>query len=315
MNKLIKIAAVSALVLGMAGTANAIPMLQITGGVSNAATPDSSPTGNSWTNVGGAPDAADAENIGDPGGTAYANGPTVGASAGPGLPTATGGWPNSANFGMDNGHAPAPAYPPGCTPTVNCAMGISGYDGSFVNLTEGADVKFQFMGKGDATDHNQFQIWDPTSGAAGAWVTIWDSQSAANGTCGMTGTSPNCPNAGSTQTIYFDAGLLGFRFVNLTTPAIATNDGTNNSSPETSGLAGYFLGVDPYLASYDPTMGSAVYAGFTDRPCVTGAACDHDYEDTIVRISSVPEPGTIFLLGAGLLSFGVGRRKMAARSV
>ena len=278
MNKLTHIVAAGALLVGMVGTANAVPILQIS---SDAA--------------GSAPLAGNAEAIGDPGGTNYANVPTIGATNGPGLPTVAGGWPNSPNFAPDS-------YGVG-------GNGITGYDGSYLNLTEAGTVTFQFMGKGDASNHNLFQV-DLGAG----WVTIWDNQSAANGTCGVSGTTPVCPNPGSEVSYSFNAGLIPFQFVNLTNPATATNDGSNNPRPDLEvGIpsgAGYFLGIDPYLATgqWDIT-GKVAYAGFTDLPCTPGAACDHDYEDLIVRMS-VPEPGSIFLLGAGLLGLGFGRRKL-----
>ncbi|MEJ2565972.1 MAG: PEP-CTERM sorting domain-containing protein [Gammaproteobacteria bacterium] len=322
MIKLSTIAAAAALSLGVAGTANAIPMLEITGSPTTdgvSPTPTSSPTGNSWTHVGGAPSSANAEAIGDPGGSVYPIADSV--PPGPGLPTVQGGWPDTASFAPDTFGYAAPGTT--CTAGVDCPRGITGYDASYLRLTEGATVTFQNMGQGDATDHNVFQVWDPTSGATGAWLTIFDNKSSDN--CGASGSSVptiTCTNPGSSVRIYFDAGLIAFRDVNLTTtgaigetqllcPAgCATNDGSNNHSPDKDGLAGYFLGMDPYLTStqYD-TVGRATYIGFTDRGC-TGTTCDHDYEDLVVR-ASVPEPGTIFLLGAGLLGVGVGRRKLA----
>jgi len=266
--------------LGWVGTAQAVPMLQIAG------------------SGGGAPDPTNAEAIGDPGGTLYTNGPTPYASSGPGMPTALGGWPT-----------PAPGLAP--DPSFNNALGISGYDASYLKLTGlgagSTNVTFQFMGKGDATNHDVFQLF-----LGGAWTTIWDNQSRTNGTCGMSGpTTPNCPFPLSSQTFTFAAGdllagdYLPFQFLNLSTPGTATNDGTNNPSPDKQGLAGYFLGMDPYLASGPFTdTGRVAYAGFTDLP-----DGDHDYEDLVVRVS-VPEPGSIFLLGGGLLGLaGLRKRK------
>jgi len=257
----------AAAAVGSIGSANAGPFLHI---ASDAA--------------GNVPLTANQEAIGDPGGTLYTNGPTAGASPGPGMPTLAGGWPNSANFAPD--------------PSVGGALGISGFDGSYLYLTEAANVTFQFTGRGDAVDNNVFQI-DTGSG----WTTIWDTQSASNGTCGTSGTGLNCPFAGSQQTFFFNAGLIDFRFVNLTTPATATNDGANNPKDV---APGFFLGCDPYQ-SYRTFQSSctAVYAGFTDRP----PPGDHDYEDLGVRISVVPEPGTMFLLGSGLLGFAAMRRR------
>ena len=259
MNTLKKIAAASALLLGVAAGANAGPILQIVG------------------SGGGALDPANHEAIGDAGGTRYSYGATTGASNGPGMPTVLGGWPATSSFGQD--------------PSYN--LGISGYDASYLKLTEAATVKFEFMGKGDATDQNIFQVY-----LSAVWVTIWDNKSTVNGTCGVIGTTPYCPYTGSTASYFFEAGLIPFQFVNVSQNTTAINDGFNNAKPDKIGDQngegpGFFLGIDPYLTtSQGATRGRAAYIGFTDSPCIVDGACDHDYQDLLVRVS-VPEPGSL----------------------
>lgn len=236
-----------------------------------------------------------AENIGDPGGTHYPSVPTPGASAGSGLPTALGGWP------IDTGFGPDPSFPPG-----GGALGIAGWDGAYLALEHAGDVTFQNLGHGDATNHDIFQVF-----TAGSWLTIFDNTTSP--VTGASGTpTPLYTDAlGSSYTAFFGAGLIPFRFENLTTPGSAVNDGINNPRAEDGVSPGYFLGIDPYLSntvypSVDHT-GAAAFAGFTD---LKGPG-DHDYEDLVVRVS-VPEPGSLMLLMLGLLGFGALRRRSAA---
>ncbi len=260
-----------AALLGTAGTAGAAPSLQI---VKDA--------------IFAAPDVAYQEVVGDAGGTNHANAPTAGATAGVGLPTVAGGWTNTASFGLDPTHG----------------RGISGYDGSYLYLTEAANVTFQFVGKGNATEESQFQVWNGLS-----WDVKWDNQSASNGTCGnVGGVAPVCTFAGSQFTEALSAGLIAFRFINLNSGLSATNDGTHNlhDGGPTLSEVGYFLGVDPYQTStsYD-TRGNAVYAGFSDRP----AGVDDDYQDLGVRIS-IPEPSGLALVMAAFGGLLVAQRRV-----
>jgi len=275
--------------IGASGVAQAAPILQIIGG--------------------------NPESIGDNGGTSYPSAPAGTPVPGAGLPTDLGGWPN--NF-------PSPGtYPPGFALDTDLPpglgnYGISGWDASYlklIGLGTGTTVTFQFMGKGDAVDRNLFQLF-----LGGAWTTVFDTQ-GSHGTCGASGSSPviDCSPAGSSVSFMlaasdlFAGDLIPFQFVNLTTPGTAINDGTNNISPEDPpypSQGGYFLGCDPYLATgaYQDTC-NAVYAGFTDRGFTAQGVGDHDYEDLIVRVS-VPEPGSLLLVGAGLLGLaGLRHRK------
>lgn len=310
MNKITKIAAAVLGVvatMGVAGVANAA-MLQIVG-----------------DNAGSAPLDANKEAIGDAGGTSYPFAGSAGAASGAGLPTDQGNWPNTTppagnplGFALDTGPAPG-----------NGKYGISGWDASYLKLdlqsAPSATVNFQFMGKGDAAHHDTFNIY----GSSGLLFS-WDNQSASNGTSCVGTVAGLCTSSGPTdvQSPYLlssfshtftaldllPGDLLHFEFVNVDTGDISINDGTNNISPDKPPYpshAGYFLGMDPYLATgqYDPT-GKVAYAGFTDLPFSAEGVGDHDYEDLIVR-ASVPEPGTTLLLGAGLMGLAFGRRRQS----
>jgi hypothetical protein len=106
-----------------------------------------------------------------------------------------------------------------------------------------------------------------------------------------------------------NAGLIPFRFIaGALTPVTLDNTGAGNGNPsDASGLPGYMLGVDPYLATGTfQTEGTAVYAALSDRSRVGGL--DHDYSDMGVRVS-VHEPGTVFLLGSGWMELASNLRR------
>lgn len=250
--------------MGASGVVNAAPMLQIVDGTGNPAQPPStlpcSPSLGTYH---------DCEVTGDAGGTAYPSG----------IPSANGGWTTvGANGFAQDG-------------SFGNVLGTSGWHAMYLNLSEAARLVFQYVGDGNAANHNQFQV-----NTGSGWMTVFDNNSTPIFT---------------TASFSFNAGLVGFRYlasIGTADASTVTNDGTGNPD-EGSGSAGYFLGIDPYLATgaWD-TQGTAAYIGLTDLPW--DITQDHDFQDMGIRVS-VPEPGSIFLLGSGLLGLARMRRRKA----
>ena len=318
--------AVACAMAGAVGIANAAPTLSIVDALGFARTAND----------------LQVEHTGDPGGSVY---PWSGvAGAGAGVPwqarnsagNITGGWPTG--LGMDADASFQPNW------------GTSGWHMSYLLLTEATDVTFQFMGAGDSARANSFWLLSDNPHTAaidvGWWQMFQDGQSS-NPTypCPVTpngATFPSCnkpfdtfpfPDANQ-YTIALGAGLIPFAFdvdgrviggvpqgpINNPTATWLFDGGTQcTGNPDTTYpnlCAGYFLGADPYLvnANHVSTGLQAVYAGLTDLPC-EGGACDHDFQDMGVRISVVPEPGTLALIGVALCGLVVARTYAARASV
>lgn len=228
------------------------------------------------------------EHTGDPGASVYpwTNG-VVGS--GPGVPwqvrdaqnTVSEGWPSGPGMMLD------PIYLPN--------WGTTGWLGAYLNLDAASQVRFEYMGKGDSSFLNTFEVY-----VGGVWTMLFNSDVVPCGASGAAPVAPTCTAGINEFTFGFPAGLLPFRYA--TGPGIIlTNDGVSNPVDTLIG-PGFFLGLDPYLATAThQNTGTTVYAALSDQLDVD----DRDFQDLGVRISTVPEPGTIGLLCIALGALGV----------
>jgi hypothetical protein len=97
-------------------------------------------------------------------------------------------------------------------------------------------------------------------------------------------------------------GILDFRFCAVTINTCMTNANNDATSTSSNQSIGMWISSD----------GNTAWLLWDDSGA--GAHGDDNHDDMIIRLTfrSVPEPGTLALLGVGLLGIGIMRRKRAA---
>jgi PEP-CTERM motif len=174
-----------------------------------------------------------------------------------------------------------------------------GYYGSTIRLNAKTAVTFSFLGF-EAGYDNEFLL---DANGNGSFDLIFSNKTG--GTADINGKARTV--VGDTYTVVLDPanfteGIIPFMFkadVNGARGLVA-----NGGNPDNAGEGpNFFTSFDP-----NPTAvsGSSLVLFLDDG----GAGSDEDHDDMGIRIAVVPEPGTMAVLGVGLVAFGwIGARR------
>jgi hypothetical protein len=156
---------------------------------------------------------------------------------------------------------------------------------------------------GTAVDTDYIEMRDVTTGTSSGWV--FDNQTTAEGTT---------VNFGEVNT----GDVLEFELYNKSLGVVVSSNPADSSDGLNHAYATSWAGGD-VNGVYIP---AGTYIGFEDEPLHfgNGGHSDFNYTDDAFVIdddsadpTAVPEPGSFYLLGSGLVTLmGIGRRKLRA---
>lgn len=221
----------------------------------------------------------------------------------------------AAMINLDNSAADFGTIPDGAdNDFLNTFAGgdeLEGYYGSQVSLSGAKDVRFEFFGW-EAGFENEFRLDRDSDPDFETRVFGTDNGAGSDSTTSEKwGTYPGSPLAETTESLH--KGEIPFQFL-ADGGADSVDNGDNPSDFEegSPGEVNFFAsfddsGLDTDLDETHPNSGRSLLLFLDDA----GAGNDDNHDDMVVRVQTVPTPGMLALVGAGLLGLGATVRRRA----
>ncbi len=179
--------------------------------------------------------------------------------------------------------------------------GTAGFVGGTLVVSGGGSLIFTYgggglvpgdTGHGDSSFMNEF--WVGTSEAAAeAAGQVFCTQAEAS--CGGVASA-----VGAHFVVNFGSGNVPFGFTfGANNASVLLNGQTNNA-------IGAYLAQIGLGTTANAGPGLVAYLGLSDQSYPTG---DSDFQDQVVKVNATPEPGTMLLLGAGLIAVATAVRR------
>ena len=152
-------------------------------------------------------------------------------------------------------------------------------------------------GHGDSLNPNEFWVGSSEAAAAAAGDVFCTQAGIAS--CGGLASA-----VGSSFTILLPAGAIPFGFTFGVSHSSVLTDGQVNNA------VGAYLAEMGISTTASAGPGYVAYLGLSDSPY----PADHDFQDLVVRVTAVPEPVSVSMIGLGLFGLAVRARRKLHRT-